>query len=431
MSFITACDNPVCRFDRLMIRGGRPVFGEIDAQGAKNSALPIMAAATLANSQSVLHNCPALTDCSTAAQILNCLGCEVLREGDSVTITPSDSGEYEIPEELMLKMRSSIVFLGAVIAKVGRARLSYPGGCELRPRPIDLHLDSLKQLGVSIREQNGYLDCTAEHGLAGTDISLGFPSVGATENIILAAVTAKGETTVCNAAQEPEIADLADFLNRCGAKIEFAGGNKIKITGVKKLSGCEHRIIDDRIADATYLCIAAATRGRLKLNRSTAGNLSSVLPVLKDMGCDVSADETGVYINAQNRRLCGAKTIKTMPYPGFPTDAQPPLMAAACTADSISVFVENIFDNRYKHVGELVRMGADIKAEGRVAVVTGVKRLHGSQVASHDLRGGAAVITAGLSAEGETVVSGMCHVDRGYQEIEKTLLSLGADVKRI
>ncbi len=417
--------------DRLLIRGGVPLRGEIGSQGAKNSSLPILAAALMCDSQVVLHNCPDLTDCATAADILIHLGCSVKREENTVIIDPSNSSGYEIPEQLMLKMRSSIVFLGAILSKNGHARLSYPGGCELGSRPIDLHLSSLKLLGARIEEQNGYLDCDAQNGLTGAEISLGFPSVGATENVILAAVCAKGTTTVYNAAQEPEVADLIGFLNKCGAKIEGAGESKITINGVKRLKSAEHRIMSDRIADATYLCMAAATRGRLMIRGTDSVNLSAVLPILRDMGCEIKADEYGIYINAENKTISAVKTIKTMPYPGFPTDAQPPIMAAMCTARGCCIFVENIFDNRFKHAGELIRMGADIKVEGKVAVVTGVTSLHAAQTAAHDLRAGASVITAALAANGETSVAGMCHVDRGYENIERVLGGLGAHVKRI
>ena len=417
--------------DRLLIRGGIPLCGEISSQGAKNSSLPILAAALMCDSQVILHNCPDLTDCATAADILRHLGCSVKREGNTVVINPANGSEYEIPEELMLKMRSSIVFLGAILSKNRRARLSYPGGCELGSRPIDLHLSSLKLLGAQIEEQNGYLDCYAKNGLTGAEIPLGFPSVGATENVILAAVCAKGTTTIYNAAQEPEVADLIAFLNKCGAKIEGAGESKITINGVDHLKSSEHWIMSDRIADTTYLCMAAATRGKLMINGADSANLSAVLPILKDMCCEIKSDKNGIYINAEDRDLSAVKTIKTMPYPGFPTDAQPPIMAAMCTARGCCIFVENIFDNRFKHAGELVRMGADIKVEGKVAVVTGVASLHAAQTAAHDLRAGAAVITAALAANGETSVAGMCHVDRGYESIEKALGLLGARVKRI
>lgn len=422
---------PVFLDDRLIIRGGVPLRGEISSQGAKNSALPILAAAVLCDSQVVLHNCPNLTDCDAAVDILRHLGCKVKRERDTVIIDPPGLLGYEIPEELMLKMRSSIVFLGAVLSKRSKARLSYPGGCELGARPIDLHLSALKLLGADIKEEDGYLDCSAKKGLTGAEISLGFPSVGATENIVLAAVCAKGVTTIHNAAQEPEVADLIAFLNKCGAKIYGAGESKIVINGVERLRSAEYEIMGDRIADATYLCMAAATKGSILIKKANSANLSSVLPILRDMGCDIKSDNQGVYINAENRTLSAVKTIKTMPYPGFPTDAQPPLMAAMCTASGCCIFVENIFDNRFKHAGELVRMGADIKVEGRVAVVTGAASLHAAQTTAYDLRAGAAVITAALAANGESSAAGMCHVDRGYECIENSLCLLGADVKRL
>lgn len=418
-------------FEKLKICGGRPVKGEFSAQGAKNSSLPLLAASLLADGESVLYNCPYLTDCETASEILKHLGCRIKREKNTIMITPGNGECCDIPEDLMLKMRSSIVFLGAILAKCGKARLSYPGGCELGPRPIDLHISSLRQLGVIIEEKSGFLECSVPNGLVGTDISLGFPSVGATENIILAACLAKGETFIINAAQEPEIIDLANFLNKCGANIKGAGESKIVISGVEKLRATPHRVMADRIAVATYLCMAAGTRGAIKINNISPGDLSSLLPVLKGMGCDIIVSPNSIYINAQSRRLEGIKIIKTLPYPGFPTDAQPPLMAVTTTANGSSIFIENIFENRYKHVNDLIRMGADIKVEGRAAFVTGVNSLYGMQVEACDLRGGASIITAGLMAKGETVVSNIHHVDRGYENIEILLSALGADIERI
>lgn len=417
--------------DILKVVGNRSICGEMSVQGAKNSALPLLAATLITNGESVLHNCPNLSDCDTAIEILEHLGCKVKRTADVVTVVTDNSCSCNIPENLMLKMRSSIVFLGAILTRCKKARLSYPGGCELGPRPIDLHLSSLRKLGVMINEHQGVLDCTAPNGLIGTEISLSFPSVGATENIILAASMAKGETTINNAAQEPEIVDLAEFLNKCGAKIYGAGENKITIVGVKKLRGATHRVIADRIATSTYLCMAAGTKGVIKINDVSPNDLSSVIPVLRDMGCDVELTDNSIMLDARGRRLVGVKMIRTMPYPGFPTDAQPPLMAIATKAQGSSIFVENIFDNRFKHINDLVRMGADIKVEGRAAFITGVDELYGMQMDAYDLRGGAAIVTAALQAKGESRIMGVQHIDRGYQGIEKVLTLLGAEIERI
>jgi len=359
---------------KLIIEGGQRLFGEIPVHGAKNSALPILAAAFVCDGVSIIHNTPELSDVTATVNILKHLGCKVTREGGTVTVDARDAYGYEIPVELMREMRSSIVFLGAVAARVSKARLSFPGGCELGPRPIDLHLSSLKQLGLSVDEERGYLDCEAKEGLTGCEIRLPIPSVGATENIMLAASTAKGKTVIHNAAREPEISDLADFLNRAGAKIRGAGESEIIITGVKKLNGAEHTVIPDRIAACTYLMAGAVTRGDVTLRKTE------------------------------------------------------PEHNMAALADGTSMFVENIFDNRYRHAGELARMGAKIKVEGKVAVVEGVSRLSGAEVESTDLRGGAALIVAALGADGQTAVGGLKHVDRGYDDIEGCLKRLGARI---
>lgn len=416
--------------DQLRIRGGLRVAGEISVHGAKNSSLPLLAATILGKSQSILHNCPRLSDVDAAVRILSYLGCPVERSGHTVWVDTSQLSHFDVPEELMREMRSSIVFLGAIAARLGKVKISFPGGCELGPRPIDLHLSSLRKLGLIIREDHGFLDCEVAGRLKGAVIPLSFPSVGATENILLAAATAEGVTQILNAAQEPEIADLADFLNACGAKISGAGKSTIFIEGVEELHGAEHEVIPDRIVSATYLCCAAATGGEILVRRACPETVAGVLPVLEQMGCRIYTGEKSIYLKAPER-LKRIRTVRTMPYPGFPTDAQAPVMAAAALADGTSVFVENIFENRYKHVAELARMGADIKVEGKVAVVNGVKKLYGAGVEATDLRGGAALVVAGLAAEGETVVSQIQHIDRGYEQIEESLNSLGAHIQRV
>jgi UDP-N-acetylglucosamine 1-carboxyvinyltransferase len=414
----------------LIIHGPNQLEGEIAVHGAKNSTLPLMAATLLCDDPCVLHNCPNLSDVDTSVKILRHLGCSVERVESNIYIDPRTMDQSDIPDALMREMRSSIIFLGAIISSMGQAVLSFPGGCELGPRPIDLHLAALRKMGVVINEDHGCLECSVPDGIHSAYINLSFPSVGATENIIIAAARAQGTTIVTNAAREPEIWDLADLLNSCGAKIRGAGESTIVIEGVERLSGCEHQVIPDRIAAATYLAAAAITGSTLTIGNVIADHLAPVFPVFEESGCKIEIKGQKVKIFAP-KRLKRIKSIRTMPYPGFPTDAQAPIMAMTALADGTSMFVENIFENRYKHVGELLRLGANIKVEGRVAVVEGVPRLSGAPVEAADLRGGAALVIAGLAADGTTEISGLKHLDRGYENLEKNLALLGANVTRI
>lgn len=416
---------------KLVINGGRRLEGEIQVHGAKNSALPLLAATILAHGECILHNCPMLTDVDAACRILSCLGCRCSRNGSTVCVDSSNVCGNEIPDNLMREMRSSIVFLGAVLGRTRRCRLTFPGGCELGARPIDLHLAALREMGAEIEEQHGWLECAAPGGLHGARVTLSFPSVGATENIMLAAACAEGTTEIHNAAREPEIVDLAEFLNKCGARISGAGGSTIAIEGVKRLEPSEHSVIPDRIAAGTYLCCAAATRGELILNRCCQEHMMGFLQVLESMGCRIYPYGGGKLYISCTRRLTAPPTIRTMPYPGLPTDIQAPFTALSSVAEGTSVFVENIFENRYRHVPELIRLGASIKVEGRVAVVQGVPALSGARVCAGELRGGAALVTAALAAEGTSEISGVCYIDRGYESIEKTLRSVGADISRV
>jgi UDP-N-acetylglucosamine 1-carboxyvinyltransferase len=414
----------------LIINGAKKLCGKIQMHGAKNSTLPLMAASLICRGECVLHNCPGLSDVGTAIKILRHIGCGVKREGSDVIINPLTAKYYDIPDNLMREMRSSIIFLGAIVSLFGKGVLSLPGGCELGPRPIDLHLSALRKLGVDIEENHGCLNCSVPDGIKGAEINLLFPSVGATENIIIAAAVSKGSTVISNAAREPEICDLADFLNSCGAKIYGAGSSTVIIEGVKRLTGCEHTVIPDRIAAATYLAAAAATGSTLTVGSIVPDHLAPVVSPLEESGCVIEFCGNEVRVEAPER-LKRIKSIRTMPYPGFPTDAQPPVMAMVALAEGTSVFVENIFESRYKHVGELLRLGANIKVEGRVAIVEGVKKLSGASVEATDLRGGAALVVAGLAAEGTTCVTGLHHLDRGYENIEGNFTSLGADIKRV
>ncbi len=416
---------------KLIVNGGRRLEGELSVHGAKNSALPLLSACVLAHGESVLHNCPCLTDVDAACRILSTLGCRCRRSGGTVSVDASNVTGAEIPDNLMREMRSSIVFLGAVMGRTGHCKLSFPGGCELGARPIDLHLSALEQMGAVITEEHGYLDCTTVKGLHGAKITLSFPSVGATENILLAAATAKGYTEIHNAAREPEITDLADFLNKCGAKISGAGECIIQIEGVPRLEPCEHSVIPDRIVAGTYLCAAAITGGELILTHSEPSHLVPLTNLLEVMGARLYSYGGGKLYISCKKRLTAPPTIRTMPYPGFPTDIQAPFMALCTTAEGTSVFVETIFENRFRHVPELVRLGAHIKTESRVCVVQGVKKLSGAKVCASELRGGAALVTAALAAEGTSEITGLNYIDRGYEAIETALRSIGADIKRV
>lgn len=413
----------------IIVEGGKRLNGKIDVQGSKNSSLPILAACVLVDGISVIHNCPKLTDVEAAIKILENLGCRVKREGHTLTVDSRNISCYNISEELMREMRSSIVFLGSVIGRMGKARVFSPGGCEIGLRPIDLHISSLKMLGVEIEQEAGELNCEARHGLKGNVISLSFPSVGATENIILAAALAEGRTTILNAAREPEIEDLANFLNSCGCNVFVGNHGTIIIEGVRHTHSCEHTVIPDRIVALTYMSAVAATGGDVLLNRVDTSHFVSVNRVFEQAGCVLSSDKKTIRIKSEKRIHC-VRDIRTMPFPGFPTDAQAPVMAMLCVAEGTSVIVENIFENRFNHVSELIRMGAKIKVEGRVAIVDGVRELNGAKVESIDLRAGSALVVAGLAAKGRTIISGINHIERGYEDITGCLNSIGAMIER-
>ena len=413
---------------QLLVRGGQPLHGEVTIQGAKNSVLPILAATVLTGDRVVLRGCPRLRDVDASIRILQSLGCRAQWEGDALTVDTAALNRCEISDILMREMRSSAIFLGAVLARLGRADISYPGGCELGPRPIDLHLSGLRDLGADIREEGGILHCTASR-LAGRELMLSLPSVGATENLMLAACGAEGTTVISNAARDPEIVDLQDFLKACGAEVSGAGSTSVTIRGGKPLHGCEFRCMPDRIVAATYLCACASAGGEVYLRGARERHLATVADALRQAGCTVAGDGEGIACRCR-RRLRAVRPVRTAPYPGFPTDAQAVLMAAMLKSRGTTVFEENIFENRYRHVDELTRMGAEIRVAGRVAVVTGVERLSGAAVRCTDLRGGAALCVAALAAEGKTHISETGHIDRGYQDIVGDLRALGAEIAR-
>ena len=403
--------------ENLIISGGIRLEGKTRLQGSKNSSLPILAACAAVNGISVIHNCPRITDVDIAVAILERLGCRVSREGGTVTVDSGDINCSAIPEELMSEMRSSIIFLGALLARFGRGNATLPGGCEIGLRPIDMHIAAFRSMGVVIEESGGSMECTAPNGLAPCRISLSFPSVGATENIMLASLAAKGETVITNAAREPEIKDLADFLNECGAKIIGAGQSVIRIYGGRRLTGAEHRVIPDRIVASTYMAYAAVTGGRTVVTEVEREHLAPVIPVFECCGCKIDFANGEMSVTAP-KRAERIKYLRTMPYPGFPTDSQALVTAVAATARGTSIISERVFENRFRHVPELIKMGADIRVEDScVAVVEGVPSLHGAKVTASDLRGGSALIAAALGARGESVIDGVRHVLRGCEDV--------------
>lgn len=416
---------------KLLIDGGKILGGEAKVQGSKNSTLPILAASLLSKGESVFFGCPQLSDVDSSVKILRYLGCKVRRSGHILSVNTEGLSRDDIPEGLMRLMRSSIIYAGALLASTGKARLTFPGGCEIGPRPIDLHLSAFRRLGAEITERHGELVFKApKGGLKGNRIALAFPSVGATENVIIAATRAKGTTVITNAAREPEITDLADYLNACGACVEGAGEGTVVIEGRENLTPANHGIIPDRIVAATLMSAAAVTGGDITLDGVIKSHLDAVIPCFEQAGCKVDFEAQKMRILSPER-LSSLGFIRTTPYPGFPTDAQAPLMAVAAVSDGISVFSENIFESRYKHIGEFIRLGADIKVEGKVAVVDGVRKLYSAPLCAKDLRGSAALVVAALAAEGTTEIDTTEYLERGYEDLEVVLTSMGASVRKI
>ena len=411
---------------KIVVNGGKKLSGTVRVHGAKNAVLPILAATVMAEGVHTIYNCPCLSDVSVTCEILQELGARVTRNGDTLTVDTNGQMDSYIPERLMRKLRSSIIFLGAILARKKEAKISSPGGCELGPRPIDLHIKALKELGAEIKEEHGYLICRAG-SLKGADIHLDIPSVGATENIMLAACAAKGVTVISNAAREPEIEDLASFLNSMGAKVSGAGTSTITIEGECSLRPATHKVMPDRIVAATYLCAAAATGGEITVTDICSEHLSAILAVLSECGCEICKEKDNVKIKAP-LVLKSPGNIKTMPYPGFPTDAQSLFLAMLLKSRGTTLITETIFESRFKATGELMRMGAKISVDSRVAAVFGVESLSGACVKAEDLRGGAALVIAALSADGKTEINSPEFIYRGYENLEENLRALGADV---
>ncbi|HNV20814.1 MAG TPA: UDP-N-acetylglucosamine 1-carboxyvinyltransferase [Candidatus Hydrogenedentes bacterium] len=414
--------------DKILIRGGRPLHGTVYVRGAKNAALPLMAAALLSEEPCVLHNVPCLHDVFTMDKILSGMGMRIDFTGRSMTLDASGVGSQEAPYDLVRKMRASFFVLGPLLGRFGTARVSLPGGCAIGTRPVDIHLKGLEALGASITIEEGYV--VAEGRLKGADIALDFPSVGATENLLMAACRAQGVTRMTNAAREPEIVDLAEFLNELGAQISGAGTDLITVVGVDALGGAEHAVIPDRIETGTFLLAGVATHGDVTVQNASAEHLTSFLQKLHETGAEIEI--AGQRIRARATNGFKSVDITTQPFPGFPTDLQAQTMAMLCVAEGASVIRETVFENRFMQVAELARMGADIDLDGNAAIVRGVKSLSGAPVMASDLRASAALVLAGLVAEkGETAVARVYHIDRGYERIEERLSALGADIQRV
>ncbi|MBD2861822.1 UDP-N-acetylglucosamine 1-carboxyvinyltransferase [Paenibacillus oceani] len=414
--------------EKLVIEGGKPLSGNVRIHGAKNAALPILAACTMAEGVHRIGNVPDLLDIHVMLDILRALGCKAELKDDVVSLETSSAQSSHIPEELMRQMRSSIFLMGPLLSRFGHVQVYQPGGCAIGERKIDLHLKGLQALGAKIEESGNTIKCSVDR-LRGTDITLDFPSVGATENIMMAAALAEGVTTISNAAREPEIQDLQNFLNAMGAKMIGAGTDTITIEGVERLTPRAYRVIPDRIVTGTLMVAAAATRGSVTLENVCPAHLTSVIHVLKRAGVQIVASDDIIHVSNSSRPRA-VERIVTSPHPSFPTDLQAQLMVLLALADGISVVKETVFEGRFKHVDELSRMGADVRVDLNSAFIRGVPRLYGATVEATDLRAGAALVIAGLAAAGTTIVEQIHHIDRGYDQIEIMFSRLGAKIER-
>ena len=420
--------NGVSKVCRLEINGGKCLCGEIRVQGSKNSVLPILAATLLTDKECVIHNCPKISDTISAFKILCGLGCRTQFSDGTAVICASDVNNCMIPSELMKKMRSSVMFLGPILATKKEAVICRPGGCRLGERPIDIHINAFKKLGAEIYEDGECITCQIDKVLS-NDITLLYPSVGATENIMLLCAGSNVEVKIINSAREPEIVDLQNFLNKMGADIRGAGTDVIRICPRCTLHGCDYKVMTDRIVAATYGCAVAMCGGDVFLKEAEPEHLRVFIAVLEEMGCGVFVEENGIRVSSDKRILC-MPSLKTLPYPGFPTDVQPVLTAALTVADGCSKINETIFENRFGFTDELLKMGADIQKDGCSVLIQGVDKLHGAEVTAADLRGGAALVSAGLAADEKTIVNGIEFLDRGYENIEAVLSGVGADIRR-
>lgn len=412
---------------RYIIKGGKKLNGETTVSGSKNASLPILAATIISGNVTKLYNVPDIEDVRITLQILQELGCRVKKEKNKVIINSKYMNKVIIPDNLMRKLRSSVIIAGAIISRFKNAKFSYPGGCDIGARPIDLHLENLKKIGIKIDENSRYIECKCDK-IETKNLELDFPSVGATENLILASILGEHEVTINNAAMEPEIVDLANFLNKMGAKVYGAGTNVVKIKGVKNLKDISYKIMPDRIEAGTLLIAGAITGGSVKINNVIPEHISPVLSKLEETGCEIKIDNNSVYLNA-NKRL-KAVDIKTMPYPGFPTDLQPLFSTLLTICAGTSIVNENIFENRFKFMQEIQRMGAKVSIQGKTMIIKGVKRLHSADLESTDLRGGASMVLAGLVAKGTTKVGKLNYLVRGYDKLDKKLNELGANIIR-
>ena len=410
---------------KFIIEGGKRLEGEVQISGSKNAALPIIAATILNKGKTVLYNVPDIQDVHTMFEIIRKIGGKINKKHNKIIINTSEIHTYEIPDNLMRQMRSSVILAGALLGKYHQARFSYPGGCEIGSRPIDLHLKGFEKLGINIKEEHGEIFCNTSQ-ILGTQINLDFPSVGATENIILASCLGEGTTIITNAAKEPEIEDLIKYLNKMGANIKGETTDRIEIIGVKKLKEISYNIMPDRIEAGTYLVAGAITGGKVKITNANPKHIETVLNKLEETNCKIKIEKNSIEIEAPKR--IKATDIKTMPYPGFPTDMQSIFGALLSTAKGTSIITENIFESRYKYAQELNRMGAKIKIEGRTAIIKGSKKIQGTKVVAYDLRGGAAMILEALAAKGITEIENIHYILRGYEKIEEKLKKLGAKI---
>ena len=414
---------------KFFINGGKKLRGEVEIESAKNALLPILSACNLIDGKVVLHKVPAFSDVIAMLDVLKHLGAKVEWQDDSVTIDMTSPKRHDVPVELASKARASIYMLGPILARNKIAKVAYPGGCEIGLRPIDLHLSGMGALGAKVVEKNGYIYCNGAN-MKGGDVILNFPSVGATENIIMASVLTKGRTRIFNCAKEPEIVDLQNFLNACGAKVYNAGCGVIEIEGVDRLNGCEYQTISDRIITGTYMLACAMTGGEITLKNVDPSHNQALISKLLNSSCQIHIKNDIIKMKANGRAKAFGE-LETAVYPGFPTDLQAQAMALQCVSAGTSMIVENLFEARFKHIPELIKMGGDISFRDRVCVVRGKSKLYGADVFAHDLRGGASLVMAGLVAEGYTTISNIQLIDRGYFKLEHTLTALGADIKRI